>query len=138
MIQPLQIIPTETMPQRPLLRSAPRGFLASGVHCGLRKKRPDLALVISESPAATACVYTTNKVQAAPIIVTRENMSNNGGWTRAIIINAGNANACTGTQGLRDAKLMAQSVANELNINDDEVIVSSTGGLANPSRSEQS
>jgi len=139
MIQPLQIIPTETspVPQRPLLGvTAPRGFLASGVHCGLRKKRPDLALVISESLAATACVYTTNKVQAAPIIVTRENMSSNEGWARAIIINAGNANACTGTQGLRDAKLMAQSVANELNINDDEVIVSSTGviGQALPIR----
>ena len=130
MIQPMEI--TNDRGHKSLERpeigvTAPRGYLASGIHCGLRKKRPDLALLVSESPAATACVFTTNKVKAAPIIVTQENMKRNRGWARAIIVNSGNANACIGTQGLRDAKLMAQAVGSELDINDEEVIVSSTG-----------
>lgn len=105
--------------------TAPRGFVANGIHSGLKRKRPDLALLLSETPAAAAAVYTTNLVQAAPIHVTREHVA--AGYLRAVIVNSGNANACTGEQGLADARQMAAWTGAAVGVAPEEVAVASTG-----------
>src|SRR4051794_17003754 len=87
--------------------TAAAGFRAAGVHCGIRKKRPDLALVVSDLPASAAAVFTRNLVAAAPIVVSREALALSGGSARAVVVNAGNANACTGAPGLAAARLTA-------------------------------
>ena len=108
-----------------------RGFTASAVKAGLKKDRAlDLALIVSEKETAVAGVFTTNKVVAAPVIVSRENVKSGG--ARAIIANAGNANACTGKAGLNDARRTAQLVADKLGIGVDEVLVASTGVIGQP------
>jgi glutamate N-acetyltransferase / amino-acid N-acetyltransferase len=106
--------------------TAPKGFKAAGIHCGIKKCKRDLALIYTESEASAAAVFTLNKVQAAPVIVSRENYQKNGKF-HAVIVNSGNANACTGEQGYRDALLMAAKTATRLNIKPEEVFVSSTG-----------
>jgi glutamate N-acetyltransferase/amino-acid N-acetyltransferase len=108
-----------------------QGFKASAVKAGLKKdKGLDLALIVSETEATVAGVFTTNKVVAAPVILTREHVKNGG--ARVIIANAGNANACTGKSGLRDARRTAQLVADKLGIGSDEVLVASTGVIGQP------
>ena len=84
--------------------TAPKGFLAAGLYCGIKKSKPDLAVVYSQVKAASAGVFTRNVVKAAPVIVTREHLSS--GYARAVVVNSGNANACTGEQGLADARQM--------------------------------
>jgi glutamate N-acetyltransferase/amino-acid N-acetyltransferase len=104
----------------------PEGFKASATGAGLKKHGGlDLALVYSELPAAAAGVFTTNKVKAAPVLVTKEHVK--GGKARAVIANAGNANACTGEEGLRNAALTAELVAEALGAGKDEIMVASTG-----------
>ncbi|MBS4029809.1 MAG: bifunctional glutamate N-acetyltransferase/amino-acid acetyltransferase ArgJ [Clostridiales bacterium] len=105
--------------------TAAKGFIAAGIHCGIKKNKKDLSLVFSETPATAAGVYTKNRFQAAPVVVTREHVSN--GSARAIICNSGNANACSGQQGISDARRMAEVTAESLNIAVSEVVVSSTG-----------
>ncbi|HET7559235.1 MAG TPA: bifunctional ornithine acetyltransferase/N-acetylglutamate synthase, partial [Limnochordia bacterium] len=78
--------------------TAPAGFAAAGVHAGLKRKRLDLALIVSDRPAAAAATYTTNVVKASPLLVTREHIA--AGPMRAVVCNSGNANACNGPQGL--------------------------------------
>jgi glutamate N-acetyltransferase/amino-acid N-acetyltransferase len=106
--------------------TAPRGYLASGIHCGIKKRKKDLALLVSTAPAATALSLTTNRVLAAPLIVDREQVERSP-WMRAIVVNSGNANACTGARGLDDAWGMVRTAAAALGIRPDEVLVSSTG-----------
>jgi glutamate N-acetyltransferase/amino-acid N-acetyltransferase len=103
----------------------PRGFKASGVHCGIKKSRPDLALIVSEKQAQAAGVFTSNLVKAAPVLVTMEHLKS--GLAGAIVANSGNANACTGETGLRDARIMAAEAACVLGISPQEVLVASTG-----------
>ncbi|MDO7906580.1 bifunctional glutamate N-acetyltransferase/amino-acid acetyltransferase ArgJ [Paenibacillus sp. JX-17] len=104
----------------------PQGFSAGGLHCGLKKNgRNDLGVIVCEVPAAAAAVYTTNLIQAAPLAVTRESLAN--GQLRAVVVNSGNANACTGEQGERDAYRMREALAQELGLAPDEVAVASTG-----------
>ena len=110
--------------------AAPRGFLAAGVHTGVKRRRLDLALIVSETPAAAAATYTTNRVKAAPLQLTREHVSR--GWIRAIVCNSGNANACNGPKGLEDARKMAQETAEALGILPEEVVVASTGVIGQP------
>ena len=105
---------------------SPIGFKATGIHCGIKHKKNDLALLVSEVPANVAGVFTTNAIQAAPLIVTKEAMQQTGKM-QAIIVNSGNANACTGQQGLKDARLMQQKAAEKLGIAPDLVGVASTG-----------
>lgn len=105
---------------------APKGFKAAGIHCGIKRFKKDLALIVSEVPATAAGVFTQNRVQAAPVLLCKKHLSENNKF-RAIIINSGNANACTGEQGYKDAFEMARLVAEELNIKPEEVFVSSTG-----------
>lgn len=106
--------------------TAPNGFLASGVHCGLKQGslKKDLALIYSEVPAAAAGMYTKNKVKGAPIYVTKEHLSNKR--AQAIIINSGNANTCNGDDGLIKAKKMTSLQANKLNLKAEDVLVAST------------
>ncbi|MEW6615219.1 MAG: bifunctional glutamate N-acetyltransferase/amino-acid acetyltransferase ArgJ [Thermodesulfobacteriota bacterium] len=102
------------------------GFLASGISAGIkRNKANDLALVYSEKPAITAAVFTQNRVKAAPILVSMEKAKKH--LCQAILINSGNANACTGEAGLEDARLMSRLAAHKLKIDESLVLVASTG-----------
>jgi len=108
-----------------------QGFKASAVKAGLKKdKGLDLALIVSERETAVAGVFTTNKVVAAPVILTREHIKS--GRARAIIANAGNANACTGKAGFNNARRTAELVSDRLGIGSDEVLVASTGVIGQP------
>ena len=105
--------------------TAPAGFKASGIRCGIKERGKDLALVCSDRKAVAAAVFTTNRIQAAPVKLSRQHLKN--GKARAIIINSGNANACTGARGYKDAKIMAGLVADELGIKSGDVLIASTG-----------
>lgn len=107
--------------------TAAKGFTASGVHVGIRKNKDkkDLALVLSEKPCSAAAVYTTNQVKGQPLIVTSEHLAD--GKAQAIIVNSGNANTCTGEQGVAAARRMAALVAEKLPVKASDVIVASTG-----------
>lgn len=107
--------------------TTPRGFKAGGLHCGLKKTdRHDLGVIVCEVPAAAAAVYTTNLFQAAPLQVTRDALGA-GGVLRAMLVNSGNANACTGAQGEADARAMQANMAEALGVSRDQVAVASTG-----------
>jgi glutamate N-acetyltransferase / amino-acid N-acetyltransferase len=106
--------------------AAPTGFTSAGIHCGVKKAKKDLSLVYSSSPATGAAVFTTNKVQAAPVLVDRSQLDRSPSF-RAILINSGNANACTGDRGMEDAWAMVRTTASALSIKEAEVLVSSTG-----------
>lgn len=106
--------------------TAPKGFLAAGIFCGIKRYKKDLALIYSPTPAVAAGLFTQNKVQAAPVIFCKNNLSKSKKF-HAIIINSGNANACTGEMGYQNAKSTAELTANELGIKPEEVFVSSTG-----------
>ncbi|MCW2278978.1 bifunctional glutamate N-acetyltransferase/amino-acid acetyltransferase ArgJ [Heliophilum fasciatum] len=111
--------------------TSPCGFTAAGVDAGVKKPGVlDMAMIQSDRPATAAGVYTTNKVQAAPLKVTREHIA--AGPLRAVVINAGNANACTGEQGERDARRMAEATAGALGLQPQEVAVASTGVIGKP------
>lgn len=104
----------------------PKGFLAGTAGCGLKKKGgEDLAIIFSERPAVAAAVFTQNLVAAAPVLLSREHIRHR--THRAIIVNSGGANACTGQEGLNDAQQTAELVAEYFNCDDREVLVASTG-----------
>jgi len=106
--------------------TAPQGFRAAGIHCGIKKAGLlDLALVVSEQSGPIAGVFTQNQVVAAPVIVDRLHLRRGQG--RAILVNSGNANACTGNKGLAAAKKTATSVARHLSIPSHQVFIGSTG-----------
>ena len=107
--------------------TAPRGFMSSGVCCGIKKRGKDLALIYSEAACNVAGVFTTNRVKAAPVLVTKERVSK--GKARAVIVNSGSANCCTGSRGERDARKMAEITASGLGIAPGMVLVCSTGGI---------
>lgn len=108
------------------------GFLASGIHCGIKddKARKDLALLYSRSPAKIAGVFTTNCFKAAPVVLCRERIGS--GLGQAVIVNSGNANAATGNEGYRAARAMSRAVSKSLRIKDELVYVASTGVIGNP------
>lgn len=110
--------------------TTPRGFKAAGIKCGLKRNKKDLALLYSDIPAQTLALLTTNRIQAAPLKITREHLRN--GRAQAIIINSGNANACTGKKGLDDARLMTKQTACSLKIKEKDVLVASTGIIGVP------
>jgi len=112
--------------------TAARGFRAAGVHCGIRRSQADLALLISDRPASAAALFTTNRVQAAPILASRESLEVSGGYARAIVVNSGNANACTGEPGLVAARRTAEEAARLLEVAPEQVLVSSTGVIGVP------
>jgi glutamate N-acetyltransferase / amino-acid N-acetyltransferase len=103
-----------------------KGFKASSIAAGLKKNgAPDMALIYSERNAVAAGVFTTNKVKAAPVLLSMEHILD--GRARAIVANAGNANACTGSEGLKNAGLTGEMIARELGIKPDDVLIASTG-----------
>ncbi len=105
---------------------APKGFRASGVHCGIRKNKTkkDLALIVSDVRCATACVYTTNLVKGAPILVTKEHVKD--GYSQAVIVNSGNANTCN-IDGVEIAEKMCALVEVHTGIPASDVVIASTG-----------
>ncbi|MCX8156449.1 MAG: bifunctional glutamate N-acetyltransferase/amino-acid acetyltransferase ArgJ [Verrucomicrobiae bacterium] len=117
--------------------TAPQGFLAAGGFCDIKRlgtgkgsdkgRKRDLALIVSTEPARAAGMFTTNQVCAAPVKVCREHLR--GGTVQAIVANSGNANACTGAQGLRDARQMAALAARSLQVEPRQVLVASTGRI---------
>ncbi len=110
--------------------SAPVGFKTTGLACGIKASgKDDLGLVWSETPAAIAAAFTTNKVVAAPVKACRENLEEKA---RAIIVNSGNANACSGRQGLEDAWSMIDWTAGTFELDPHEVLVASTGIIGQP------
>ena len=108
-----------------------KGFSAAAVEAGIRyENRLDLGLIYSERPAVTAGVFTTNRVKAAPVLLDKERLQS--GQAQAVLINSGNANACTGEEGLGFARLTADMAARELDIEADLVQVASTGVIGEP------
>jgi glutamate N-acetyltransferase/amino-acid N-acetyltransferase len=114
--------------------TAPCGFSAAGVFCDIKRlgtgkgsnkgQKRDLALIVSEVPATVAGMFTTNQVCAAPVKVCEERVKR--GTARAVVVNSGNANACTGKQGLADAREMAHFTERALNLPNGSVLVGST------------
>ena len=107
--------------------TAPAGFEAAGVACGIKTSGLDLALVVSTQPARAAGIFTTNLAVAAPVVVTRDHLRRSNGTATAIVVNSGCANACTGDQGLALARAMATDTSRALGCSKEQVLVSSTG-----------
>jgi glutamate N-acetyltransferase/amino-acid N-acetyltransferase len=108
--------------------SAPAGFRAAGVACGIKKSEGlDLALIVSDTPAAAAAVFTTNKAVAAPVLVSAARLRASLGHARVVAINSGCANACTGPDGHRTAEAMADAAARAAGVDPSQVLVASTG-----------
>jgi len=105
----------------------PKGFLASGVRAGIRKKRPDLALFVAEKGANAAALFTKNRFQAAPVVLGRRDLARSRGRVRAVVVNAGCANAVTGKPGLDASRRVRDCAASLFGFPKEEVIVSSTG-----------
>lgn len=107
-----------------------RGIKCWGAHTGVKSMRRDLAIIFSERPAAVGAVFTQNQVIAEPIKISREHVRD--GFAQAIVINAGNANACTGIQGRKGAEAMAEAASQELGIARELVLIASTGLIGQP------
>src|SRR5438445_5429942 len=117
--------------------TAPCGFRAAGVFCDIKRlgtgkgsnkgAKRDLALIVSEVPATVAGMFTTNQICAAPVKVCAERVKK--GTAQAIVANSGNANACTGRQGMKDALAMTAFAATQLHAPEEHVLVGSTGRI---------
>ena len=108
--------------------TAPSGFRASGLHCGIKASgKPDLSLIVSDTPASAAGLFTINLAKAAPIYLCQDHLTSSGGRATAIVTNSGCANACTGPQGAEDAREMGRLTAATIGCREDQVLVASTG-----------
>src|SRR5262245_19010592 len=114
--------------------TTPKGFRAAGVACGIKRRAAsatsaplDLALVAADAPVSAAAVFTTNKAVAAPVVVSRAHLQQTGGKARAVLINSGCANACTGEAGMKVAQDMAAAAAQALGCSTDQILIGSTG-----------
>jgi glutamate N-acetyltransferase/amino-acid N-acetyltransferase len=108
--------------------TAPAGYRASGLHCGIKASgKPDLSLIVSDTPASAAGVFTVNLAKAAPVYLSQDHLASSNGVAHAIVTNSGCANACTGPQGTADAKEMAMRAATALGCAEHHVLVASTG-----------
>src|ERR1035438_7387673 len=103
-----------------------QGFKAAGIHCGIKKRKKDLALISSDVPCNAAGTFTLNKVKAAPILISQKIIEQKN-KVKAILVNSGNANACTGEQGHNDALTLRKYCAEKLGVKANEVLISSTG-----------
>jgi len=110
--------------------TAAKGFRAAGIHCGIKENKKDLALLVCDTLASAAGMFTTNAIRAAPVLLSQERIQS--GVARAIIVNSGNANACTGAQGMRDAAEMTSLTAEHLGLAEEFVLVASTGVIGIP------
>ncbi len=117
-----------------------KGFSAAGLHSGVKRKKKDLGIVLSDSPCNAAGVFTQNVTKAAPVLVTQSHLKQSmsckvhqsKGGVRALLVNSGNANACTGSQGLLDAQAMAVASAEVFNLAAESVLIASTGIIGVP------
>src|ERR1700693_4316607 len=110
--------------------TAPKGFRASAVRCGIKgdtKPDPDLALIVSDVPAVAAATFTTNRIKAAPARVSASHVRS--AEIRAVVVNSGNANACSGTSGIQNAKRMARAVGQNGHWRERYTLVCSTGRI---------
>ena len=108
--------------------TAPSGFRASGLHCGIKASgKPDLSLIVSDTPATAAGVFTMNLAKAAPLYLSQDHLASSKGIARAIVTNSGCANACTGPRGMTDAVETAKLTAAALHCSEHHVLVASTG-----------
>lgn len=112
----------------------PRRFAFSAVACGLKKSGLDLGLIVSDTPAAAACVFTTNLVKAAPLLISQSHLRRSASAMRAIVVNSGNANCATGPAGLVASQRTASAVAHAIGCNSEQVLVCSTGVIGVPLR----
>ena len=114
----------------------PKGFVASGIRSGVRKKRPDLGLIVAPNGADAAAVFTQNRFQAAPVVLSRLALKSSGGRVRAVVVNAGCANAVTGREGTEAAKRVRSRTAELLACRESEIFLASTGviGVVLPDR----
>ncbi len=114
--------------------TAAEGFVAAGLHAGIKRRRYDMALLATDDrrPVACAAVFTQNKFVAPPVTLCRQRLADNGGRAAAIVVNSGNANAGTGAEGLADAEAMSRAAAAALGIDAADVLVSSTGIIGTP------
>lgn len=115
----------------------PAGFSFAATHCGIKRSRLDLGILLSDVPAAAAAVFTTNQIVAAPVVACREHMHKSRSEMRGVIVNSGNANCCTKEDGYPASIAMASKLAEELGINRSQVLVSSTGVIGAPLRVEK-
>ena len=107
--------------------TAPDGYRAAGVACGLKPSGLDVALVVSDEVASAAGLFTTNLAVAAPVVVSREQLARSGGRARVIAVNSKCANACTGAEGMRAARAMAAATADAIGCDPAHVLIASTG-----------
>ena len=114
--------------------TAPQGFVAAGLHAGIKRRKFDMAMIATDDrkPVPCAAVFTQNKFAAPPVELGRATLSANGGRAAAVMVNSGNANAGTGAAGLKDAEAMANAAADALHIGPSEVLVCSTGIIGTP------
>jgi glutamate N-acetyltransferase/amino-acid N-acetyltransferase len=125
------------MKSHPLRADIPRGFTFAATACGLKKARLDLSLLTSDVVATAAAVFTTNRVQAAPVRLSREHLQKSGHKIRGVIVNSGNANCCTGPQGIAASRKTAANLSRSLGCRPDEILVCSTGVIGLPLRVEK-
>ena len=113
----------------------PQGFTFAATHCGLKKSKLDLAILISETPASAAAIFTTNRVKAAPVIASQLHLRQSAHRMHGVIVNSGNANCCTGSEGLSAAATTALKLARELGrVHPSQILVCSTGVIGVPLR----
>jgi glutamate N-acetyltransferase/amino-acid N-acetyltransferase len=114
--------------------TAAEGFVAAGCHAGVKRRRPDLALLATDDgrPATAVAVFTRNKFAAPPVLLDRARLAANGGKASAVIVNSGNANAGTGKAGFADAERMGAAAAEALGLDPETVLVCSTGIIGTP------
>lgn len=106
--------------------ATPKGFSAFGIHCGIKKKKLDLGVIVSDVPAAVAAVYTQNRSVAAPVVVTKK-VINQSRKLQAVVVNSGVANACTGIEGIQDACKVQEILSKKIDIPETLIGVASTG-----------
>ncbi|MDB5667906.1 MAG: argJ [Alphaproteobacteria bacterium] len=114
--------------------TAAEGFVASGLHAGIKSRRRDMALLVTDdrAPVTCAAVFTQNKFAAPPVTLDRRKLADNGGVAAGIVVNSGNANAGTGTPGLADADAMASAAAKAVGVAEEHMLVCSTGIIGTP------
>jgi glutamate N-acetyltransferase/amino-acid N-acetyltransferase len=116
----------------------PAGFTFSATHCGLKRARLDLGILVSETPASAAAVFTTNQVVAAPVVLSREHVRKSRNRMRGVIVNSGNANCCTRQDGYPASVATASKLAGELgSVDPSQILVCSTGVIGAPLRVEK-
>jgi glutamate N-acetyltransferase / amino-acid N-acetyltransferase len=125
------------MKSHPSRVDIPRGFTFAATACGLKKARLDLALLTSDTVATAAAVFTTNRVQAAPVRLSREHLKKSHHKIRGVIVNSGNANCCTGPHGIAASRKTAVELSRSLGCRQDEILVCSTGVIGLPLRVEK-